>query len=101
MFSWFEKNKKEEESKGIEYSFIWYKRMKTKKGKTFFTQPFRTKVKAKNYDEAKEKVTNFALNKMQLVIVSEDRFDKTDLSKLEKGFDDLYKQMGSLFEKYQ
>tara|TARA_S200002703_G_C3583170_1_gene179106 strand:- start:46 stop:381 length:336 start_codon:yes stop_codon:yes gene_type:complete len=100
MFNW-KRKKKQNKDTDIEYSFIWYKRMETRKGKTFFTQPFRTKVKAKNYDEAKEKVTQFALNKMKLVIVSEDKFDKTDLSKLEKGFDDLYKQMNSLFDKFK
>ena len=92
-------NKKKNIDNEVEYSFIWYKEMETRNGKKIFTQPFRTKVKAKNYDEAKEKVTQFALNKMKLVIVSEDKFNKTDLSKLEKKFDELYKQMNSLFTK--
>ena len=96
MFNW-KRNKKQKKDADTEYSFIWYKKMETRKGETFFTQPFRTKVKANNYDEAKEKVTRFALNNMTLVVVSEDKFDKTDISKLQKGFDDIYKQMSILF----
>jgi hypothetical protein len=98
MFNWLKKKKQEDE--GIEYSFIWYKKLESG-NKTFYTQPFRTKVKAKSFEEAKEKATKFALGKMKLVIVSEDGFDKTDLSKFEKGFDDIYKQMDELFKNFK
>ena len=96
MFDRF-KNKKSDDE--IEFSFIWYKKLENG-NKTYYTQPFRTKVKAKNYEEAKQKATDFALGKMQLVIVSEDSFDKTDLSKFEKFFDDTCKQMDELFKNF-
>ena len=89
-WNWFKKKKKEENL--IEYSFIWYKRMENGKN-SFYTKPFRTKVKAKNYDEAKQKVVDFALRKMELVIVSEDKFGETDLSQFEDSFNDLKNQM--------
>ena len=98
MFNWLKKKKQEDE--WIEYSFIWYKKLESG-NKTFYTQPFRTKVRAKNFEEAKEKATKFALGKMKLVIVSEDGFDKTDLSKLEKRFADIYKQMDELFKSFK
>lgn len=94
MFGLF-KNKKEQ--KENEYSFIWYKKLESK-NKTFYTQPFRTKVKAKNIEEAKKKVENFALGKMKLVIASESEFNKTDLGKIDKVFDNIYKQMDELFK---
>jgi hypothetical protein len=53
MFNWFKKKKQEDE--GIEYSFIWYKKLESG-NKTFYTQPFRTKVRAKSFEEAKEKI---------------------------------------------
>ena len=98
IFNWLFGKKQEKEDTRIEYTFIWYKKMKTG-NKTFYTQPFRTKVKAKNFKEAKEKLTSCILGKMKLIIVSEDEYNKTDLSKFEKGFDDLYKQMDGLFGK--
>ncbi len=98
MFGIFKKKKQEiKKSEGKEYSFIWYKQMKVR-DKVFYTQPFRTKVRAKNYKEAKEKATNFALGKMELVVVREKDFDKTKLSKLEKGFANMHKQMDELFK---
>lgn len=97
MFNWLRKNKKDE---GVEYSFIWYKEMKSG-NKTFYTQPFRTKVKAKSFEEAKEKATRFALDKMKLVIISENEYEKTDLSKLKKGFDEIHKIMDGMFKNFK
>lgn len=97
MFNWLRKNNKNEE---IEYSFIWYKEMKNG-NKTFYTQPFRTRVKAKSFEEAKEKATRFALDKMKLIIVSENEYEKTDLSNFEKGFDEIHKIMDRMFKNFK
>lgn len=97
MFDWLKRKKKDE---GVEYSFIWYKEMKNG-NKIFYTQPFRTKVKAKSFEEAKEKATRFALDKMKLIIVSENEYEKTDLSKFEKGFDEIHKIMDRMFENFK
>ncbi len=94
------KKKKQEDSNEQEYTFIWYKKMENK-DKVFYTQPFRTKVRAKDKNEAVEKVTQFALSKMKLVIVEEDKYTKSDLSNLQKSFDDLYKQMDDLMGKFK
>lgn len=102
MFGWLKRKNKEQSEKLIEYSFIWYKKMENG-NTTHYTKPFRTKVKARNYEEAKEKVEKFALAKMKLVIMSEDGFDKSDLSDLNRSFDDLnkqYEKMDSIFKKY-
>jgi hypothetical protein len=80
--NWRKKPVKKDTTKGKEFSFIWYKKMKVG-NTTYYTKTFRTKVTADNFEQAKEKVTNFALNKMTLVIVPEDKFNETDISKLE------------------
>lgn len=81
-----------------EFSFIWYKKLETK-GKTFYTSAFRTKVKGKDYEDAKEKLINFAMSKMKLVVVSENKFSKSDLASFEKTFEKLNNEMNKLFEK--
>ena len=72
--------------------------MKTKKGKTYFTQPFRTKINAKNKTEAKDKLLNFILGKMTVVIVEEKDYNKTDVAKLQKNFDQLNEMMNKVFK---
>lgn len=74
-----------------EFTFIWYKKMQSG-GKTHYTQPFRTKVKAKTREEAKDKVINFAMAKMTLQVIEEKDFDSTELMKLQKEFDKLNEQ---------
>lgn len=82
-----------------EFVFIWYKRMETG-GKTVFTQPFRTKIRAKNELEAKQKMEDFAMRKMELVIIKEgdeSAFEKDSLMNIQKDFAEMYDRM----EKYQ
>ena len=74
-----------------EFTFIWYKKMQTG-NKTHYTQPFRTKVKAKTREEAKDKVINFAMNKMTLQVIEEKDFNSTEMMKLQKEFDKLNEQ---------
>lgn len=97
MFNWLKKKKSEEQ--GVVYSFVWYKKLESG-NKTFYTQPFRTKVVANSFEEAKDKVTKFALGKHELVIVSENDFNKTDLSKFDAFFDNMRKQMDELFKTF-
>lgn len=84
--SWLNKKKPDEKyvlaGKGQEFVFIWYKKMQIG-STTFFTQKFRQKVQAENIEEAKEKLTQFVAKKMQLCIVEESGFEKTDLAKME------------------
>jgi hypothetical protein len=82
-----------------EYTFIWYKRMETK-NKVHYTQPFRTKIIAKNKEEAKEKLTQFALNKMTLVIIDDDKYEYSEINEIHKKFDTVFKEMENLFKKH-
>ena len=90
-------NQKESE-KEQEFSFVWYKRM-VNNGKTHYTEPFRTKIKAKTRELAIEKCQNFAMNKMTLVIWNEADFDKSEISVMQKEFDKLANQMEVMFGK--
>ena len=99
MFRWL-KRKHKQPTEGTQYSFVWYKKMQAN-GQTFYTQPFRTKVSAKSYEEARNKVAQFALGKMKLVIVPEDSFGRTDLADFQKQFDDLNKKMNDLFKSFE
>lgn len=93
----FKKRKKLAESENEqEYVFIWYKKMEVG-NKTIFTQPFRTRVMAKSEEEAKNKVTNFALGKMKLVIVPEKDYRSTQLSNLSNLFEELNEKMKKIF----
>ncbi len=90
-----------------EYTFIWYKKMENGNS-TYYTQPFRTKIKAKSREEAADKVKDFALRKMTLVIREEKDYDSSDLNKLNKQFDevnknmnDVFESMGKIFNKYK
>lgn len=101
-FNWKKKKKKEKvpPQGEKEYVFIWYKEIETRKGgRVVYTKPFRTRVMAKSEDEAKEKLTNFALSKMKLCIVLEQDFDKTELSKIQKMFDDTFQQMNDIVDR--
>lgn len=90
-----------------EYTFIWYKTMQSGDTK-YYTQPFRTKVKAKSREEASEKVKDFALRKMTLVIREKKDYDSSDLNKINKQFDevnktmdDVFKKMNNIFDRYK
>jgi len=76
----------------IEFSFIWYKKM-VNGNKTHFTQPFRTKIKAKTREEARKKVTDFALQKMTLVVVDENKFNSSEISQITEQFEKLNEQI--------
>lgn len=80
-----------------EFTFIWYKKMQTG-NKTHYTQPFRTKVKAKSREEAKGKVINFAMHKMTLQVIEEKDFDSTEIMKLQKEFDTLNERFSKITE---
>ncbi len=91
----FLKNKKQEDLK--EFSFIWYKQMKTGDA-TYYTKPFRTKIKAKTREEAKEKLTNYVMAGMKLMIWEEKDFKNADISKIQSDFDNLNKGITDLME---
>lgn len=83
-----------------DFSFIWYKRLETD-SKVVYTQPFRTKVRAKNSDEARKKVEEFALRKMQLIIINEgeDKLESDSLLKMKSDFDKMYNKMNEFHER--
>ena len=95
MFDWLKSKK--ESTEETEFSFVWWKEMNvgTKK---FYTKPFRTKVKGKNIEEAKEKLKDFALSKMKLVIVPEGNFNKTDLSAFEEKISKISNEIDEFFK---
>lgn len=80
-----------------EFTFIWYKKMQMG-DTTYYTQPFRTKVRAKTRDDASKKVEDFALRKMTLVIREEKDYDSSDLNKINKQFDEINKNMNDVFD---
>jgi hypothetical protein len=97
------KSKSESDTEKV-YSFIWYKKL-INKSETYFTKPFRTKIKAKNRIEAKEKLKNLVLGKMQLIIVDETEFSKDELIKdelikMQKQFDKLNEHFNKIFSKF-
>lgn len=96
MFNWLKKKKQDNQDK--EYSFIWYHKLEAT-GKVFYTQPFRTKVKAANFNEAREKAIGFALGKQKLMIMEEQDFPKSDLGQFERTFASLHEQMDRIDKK--
>lgn len=99
MFNLFKKKKSIEEE-GTEFTFIWYKKM-VNGNKTHYTQPFRTKVKAKTREEAIKKVENFALQKMTLVVVEESKFTSNKINLMTKEFDKLNEQFEKMIKRKQ
>ncbi len=83
-----------------EFSFIWYKELKNA-NKTFYTQPFRTKVMAENLEEAKQKVAEFAMGKMKLIIHEEESFSASDMNRFNEAFEDIHTKMEELFKSYE
>ena len=82
-----------------EYTFIWYKKMDVSSGgklNVHYTQPYRTKVTAKTRNEAVKKCQDFAMSKMQLVVVDEEFFDKTKLGNIQQMFSTFNKAFDSL-----
>ncbi len=97
MFS-FLKRKKQQAEPLQEFTFIWYKKMLN--GNTVhYTAPYRTKVKAATREEAVEKLTNFALNKMTLSVHEEKDFDASDLMQLSKKFESLNRELQERLDK--
>lgn len=99
MLNFFKKKNKPEEDGLIEYTFIWYKEMKNGNS-TNYTAPFRTKVRAKTKQEAVDKVTEFALGKMKLVVFEEKDFKNTNVSKMQEYFNDVNKGLNQMFDKF-
>ncbi len=96
----FSKNKKPTaapENSGISYSFIWYKKMQVG-NTTYYTQPFRTKIRGANKEEARIKCMNFAMNKLQLVVIDEDRFSDSEISKLQQEFEKLNEHFKNIID---
>ena len=77
-----------------EFIFIWYKKMEIG-NKTQYTSANRTKIKARNREEAVEKMTNFAMRKMVLVIHEEKNYSASDLGQM----DALFNQFNDLMDK--
>ena len=77
-----------------EFTFIWYKKMEIG-NKTQYTSANRTKIKARNREEAVEKMTNFAMRKMVLVIHEEKNYSASDLGQM----DALFNQFNDLMDK--
>ena len=103
MFNLFKKKKQIENTEiegEKEFTFIWYKKM-INGSKTHYTQPFRTKVKAKTREIAVKKCQDFAMQKMTLVVVEESRFDKNELSMMQQEFDKLTKKFESMINFYE
>jgi len=96
IFNFLQRKNKDCSESETEYSFIWYKKMNVG-GKTIFTQPFRTKVIAKSEAEAQVKVVNFALGKMELVVVPEKDYRGTELSNISNLFEELNAKMKKMF----
>jgi hypothetical protein len=103
LISFFSRRKKSatnSNNDGIEreYTFVWYKRMETK-NKIHYTQPFRTKIVAKSREEAKEKLNQFILGKMTVVIIDGDKYDTSEINNINKTFEKAFKEMNTMFEK--
>ena len=100
MFNLFKrKNQIENTDDQQEFTFIWYKKM-ISGNKTHYTQPFRTKVKAKTREEAIKKCQDFAMQKMTLVVVEERNFNKNELAIMQQEFDKLTKQFERMINVY-
>lgn len=75
-----------------EFVFIWYK--KTQIGTNIhYTEPFRTKIKAANREDAVEGLKNLALKRVTLCIHDESDFSNLEYSKMRVGFNNLNQQM--------
>ena len=93
---------------GTEYSFVWYFKMqvkpKSKDGvtsiKSSFTMPCRTTITAGSYEEAKEKLTQFALGKCELKIWEEKEYLKSELGKNDKSLADEFEKLNQIFSKF-
>lgn len=81
-----------------EYSLIWYKKMQLR-ATTHYTRPYKTKVREKNLDEAKEKVCRFTLSKMTLQIFEEKDFDSSEIMIFQKKFEKLNTEFNDAMEK--
>lgn len=104
MWNIFNKDKtKEDVTSEVEkeFVFIWYKEMKLNNNETHYIKPYRTVVKAKTFEEAKEKVTDFAIGKMKLIIMEEKEYSKSNLKTLDdslkSSFDHINRIMSEFF----
>lgn len=78
-----------------EFTFIWYKKM-VSGNSISYTAPYRTTVLARDREDAKHKIFDFANRSMKLVIINEVDFPKSDLGKMQDRFNAVNKQMADL-----
>ena len=97
-----------------EYSFVWYYKMHLKNesaaGTTIYdshTKPFRVKIKGRSYQDAHDKLMEFALSKCSVIILNEDEYRESAHAKagaaekgVFKGVDEVFKRMDDLFKKF-
>ena len=97
---WLVRNKPgASQQKDGEYTFVWYTEMETN-GKTFFTQPFRTRIKAGNINEAKKELKKIVNSRMNIVIMTEDEYKKSPVSRLKDSINKLYDEIARAFKKF-
>ena len=75
-----------------EFTFIWFKKISFKNNVTHYTAPFRTKIKAKSKEDAKQILVDLVMSKMTLEIAEEKDFNSSELMKFKKKFDELNKE---------
>lgn len=88
-----------------EFVFVWYKETVVKttanEKRTSYSIPCRTKIFATTIEEAKSKLTDFALSKTKLVIHTETEWKSggNELEKFMKDFYELNKKFSNVFAK--
>lgn len=93
---------------GTEYSFVWYFKLQTKSNssdgivssKSSFTVPCRTTITATSHEEAKEKLTQFALGKCELKIWDEKGYQESELGKMDSLVNE-FEKLNQVFSKFQ
>lgn len=99
--SWLNKKKPAEKfvlhGSEQEFTFIWYKKLQAGVT-TFYTQKFKTKIKADNLEDAKAKLTKLVAERMKLCIFEESEFKNSDLNKIEDKFADVEKAIDNLLK---
>jgi len=97
--TWFSK-KFVKRVKETEYTFVWFKKMQNGK-RMHYTKPFRTKVTASSFEEAKKKVEEFAMSKMKLIVLSEDEYNRCDIRKFQEDLDKVFGDMDKIFREFK
>ena len=99
LFSWLKMGKPKTED--TQYSFIWYARIRTN-ASTYFTQPFRTRVTANSFEEARKIARKTAQRKMELILVTEDEYNKKDpMKKVSEEIDGISSKIDNIFKAFK